>query len=118
MIYKQRAYVLINDSSRDDFKKAVGVDHHNCRLGKWYEGPAQEVFGDAPSYRQLLKPHSQVHEAAHRMLNLLDQPWETDEKIQDQIYDALQTAEAGSQEVMQVIDRVVAEKHPKMVKAN
>lgn len=112
MIYKQRAYALVNDSSRDDFKKAVGVDHHNCRLGKWYEGPAQVVFGAMPSYRQLLQPHGKVHEAAHRMLVLLEQGWETDEKIQDQIFAALQEVETGSQGVMQVIDRMVAEKHP------
>ncbi|GAB1235298.1 hypothetical protein UT5_16930 [Ferrigenium sp. UT5] len=117
MIYKQRAYVLVNDSSRDDFKKAVGVDHHNCRLGKWYEGQGKEVFGDAPSYRQLLQPHSQVHESVHRMLVLLEQGWEADEKIQDQIFEALQEAEAGSQSVMQVIDRVVAEKHPEVSRA-
>ena len=65
-----------------------------------------------PSYRQLLQPHSQVHEAVHRMLVLLEQGWETNEKIQDQIFAALQEAEAGSQGVMQVIDRMAAEKHP------
>jgi len=112
MIYKQRAYVLVNDNSQDEFKKAISVDHHNCRLGKWYEGPAKEVFGDTPSYRQLLQPHSKVHDAAHRMLALVGQGWETDEQIQDQIFEALQEAEAGSLSVMQVIDRVVAEKHP------
>ena len=118
MIYKQRAYVLVNDSTKDEFKKAVGVDHHNCRLGKWYEGPAKEVFGAMPSYRQLLQPHSQVHEAVHRMLVLLEQGWETNEKIQDQIFAALQEAEASSQGVMQVIDRVMAEKHPEFSTTN
>ncbi len=53
VVYKQRGYVLINDLNNDEYKKAVGVDHHSCRLGKWYEGEGKAVFGDAPSFRQL-----------------------------------------------------------------
>lgn len=115
VIYKQRAYVLVNNANNHEFKIAVGVDHHNCRLGKWYEGPAKEVFGDTPSFRKLLEPHSKVHGSVHSMLQLMEQKWEFNEALQNQILDTLQIAENASLEVMRVIDQVVAEKHPKMV---
>ncbi|PHM17450.1 MAG: chemotaxis protein [Sulfuricurvum sp. PD_MW2] len=39
------------------------VDHHNCRLGKWYEGnEGQSHFGQYSSYKGLLKPHKDVHD--------------------------------------------------------
>ncbi|GAB4127033.1 MAG: hypothetical protein Fur0040_09860 [Sideroxydans sp.] len=112
IIYKQRAYVLVNDPSNDEFKKMVGVDHHNCRLGKWYEGPGTEVFGEMPSYRRLAAPHGKVHGSVHRMLHLMEERWEHNERVQDQILEALQATEAASQEVMDVLDRIVMEKHP------
>ncbi len=118
VIYKQRAYVLVSDPSQDEFRKAVGVDHHNCRLGKWYEGPAKEVFGDSPSYRKLVTPHSKVHSCVHEMVELLNQKWERDETIQDRIFDALKCAEDASLEVMQILDQVVIDKHPEMVGAD
>ncbi|HEX5329768.1 CZB domain-containing protein [Sulfuricurvum sp.] len=38
------------------------VDHHNCRLGQWYEGDAGKIhFGRFDSYQKMLKPHQEVH---------------------------------------------------------
>jgi len=117
VIYKQRAYVLVSEPEHDEFRKAVEVDHHSCRLGKWYEGPAKEVFGDTPSFRGLTEPHRKVHTCVHEMVHMLEQKWERDEPLQDRIFLALECAENASLEVMNVIDRIVAEKHPHMVKA-
>ncbi|MFA7398935.1 MAG: methyl-accepting chemotaxis protein [Sideroxydans sp.] len=116
VIYKQRAYVLINDPNNDEFKKLVGVDHQGCRLGKWYEGPGKEVFGDAPSFRKLLEPHSKVHSSVHQMLTLMSDKWEQDEGIQNKILESLQKAESASLEVMGILDQIVSEKHPDMHK--
>lgn len=116
VIYKQRAYVLINDPGNDEFKKMVGVDHQNCRLGKWYEGPGKEVFGDAPSFRKLLEPHSKVHSSVHQMLHLMDNKWEHDAALQDKIIETMHKAEDASLEVMSVLDQIVTEKHPEMKK--
>lgn len=112
VIYKQRAYVLINDSGKEEFRRAIGVDHHSCRLGKWYEGEGKQVFGDTPSFRKLEIPHSKVHSSVHNMLTLLDQKWDTNEALQDRIYESLESAEVASLEVMSVIDRIVSEKNP------
>lgn len=112
VIYKQRAYVLVNDPDHTDCKQAAGVDHHNCRLGKWYQGAGKEVFGELPAFRKLEQPHSQVHGAVHRMLSLMELNWAHDAKLQNDILQQLESAEAASLEVMQVIEQLVLEKHP------
>lgn len=114
IIYKQRAYVLINDPNNDGFKKMVGVDHQNCRLGKWYEDVGKAVFGDTPSFRKLLDPHSEVHSTIHQMVNLIKDKWEYDEKLQDKILDNLQKSESASLKVSSVLDQMMVEKHPGM----
>jgi methyl-accepting chemotaxis protein len=116
VIYKQRAYVLVNDWNNTEFKNAVGVDHHNCRLGKWYEGVGRDVFGDTPSFRQLETPHSKVHSSVHRMLSMMEMDWAHNDELQDKILGQLNMAEEASLDVMRVIDQMVAEKHPQMSK--
>jgi hypothetical protein len=76
------------------------------------------VFGDSPSYRKLVDPHSKVHSYVHDMVRLLDSNWERDSTVQDKIFDALSAAEQASLGVMQVIDQVVADKHPEVAKQN
>jgi methyl-accepting chemotaxis protein len=112
VIYKQRAYVLINDPHNDEFKKMVGVDHQECRLGKWYEGPGKEVFGDTPSFRKLLDPHSKVHSSVHQMLRLMEDKWEQDPMLQDKIIETMRRAEDASMDVMKTLDQIVMDKHP------
>ncbi len=112
VIYKQKTYMLLNQQSADPaYAQAVGVDHHGCRLGRWYDGPGKEDFGRVPSYAALERPHREVHAGAHRVLALSREKWESDPEVQGRIIAALEQMEAGSQEVMQVLDRMVAEKH-------
>jgi hypothetical protein len=94
----------------------VRVGHNDCRLGKWYEGPGKEVFGDTPSFRKLAEPHSKVHAHAHEMLRLIDSDWTRNLDTQDKIFEALSGTEQASLEVMRVIDQLVAEKHSGMTK--
>jgi hypothetical protein len=117
IIYKQRSYVLINHGEDEEIQKAVGVDHHNCRLGKWYAGEGKKVFGQMPSFKYLELPHSKVHNSVHEVRNLLTQNWERDSSKQDKLLRAMEAAEEGSIGVMQMLDKMVEEKHPHMVKA-
>jgi methyl-accepting chemotaxis protein len=114
VIYKQRAYALINSPGDAELIKAVSVDHHSCRLGKWYEVDGKKVFGGLPSYRTLADPHGRVHDNAHKAIALLDAGWESDVKVQTQIIAAMQDAENASGDVMKVLDKIVIEKHPEM----
>ena len=118
IIYKQRAYVLVSDPDNQEMRNAVAVDHHNCRLGKWYDSTGKQRFGDLASYRSLLEPHQKVHSCVHEMVTMVGQPWIKDEALQDKIITAMDCAEKGSMGVMQAIDQVVADKHPEMVKTS
>ncbi|OGS80990.1 MAG: hypothetical protein A2Z94_04400 [Gallionellales bacterium GWA2_55_18] len=118
IIYKQRAYALINDPGNDEFKRAVDVDHNGCRLGHWYAGEGKEVFGNSPSFRSLSAPHSKVHECMQLMVSQLDQGWERNPKIQDSICAALDCAEKASLDVMHMMDKIVADKHPNIAAVN
>jgi methyl-accepting chemotaxis protein len=111
VIYKQRAYMALSSGGDATFMQPISVDHHNCRLGKWYENIGRERFSNSPSYRLLEKPHAQVHDNVHRMVKFLSQGWENDLEIQQNIYQALQATETASFEVMQLIDKMVREKH-------
>ena len=114
VIYKQRAYAMISDKDNVEFKKAVSVDHHDCRLGKWYENEGKELFGGLGSYRALLEPHARVHASVSEVSKYMDQGWEQNTEIQGKISKAFESAEAASMEVMQIVERMVAEKHPHM----
>lgn len=43
-------------------------DHHNCRLGKWYDGQGQATFGGLAAFRALEAPHAQIHATARQLL--------------------------------------------------
>jgi methyl-accepting chemotaxis protein len=118
VIYKQRAYALINSPEDVELRKAVGVDHHHCRMGKWYEGEGKETFGDLTSYRSMLDPHSKVHGGVYNAMTLLDSGWESDEKVQARIVTEMKAVELASADVMQVLNHMVAEKHPDQSKAH
>jgi hypothetical protein len=64
VVYKNNVYALIF-GEESEFK---AVDHHSCRLGKWYTvGIGKELFSTMPSYPALDKPHGIVHDEANRL---------------------------------------------------
>jgi uncharacterized protein Yka (UPF0111/DUF47 family) len=49
------------------------VDHHNCRLGKWYDtGDGALAFKNTPSYPKIVQPHETVHASTKALLEMLD----------------------------------------------
>jgi methyl-accepting chemotaxis protein len=113
VVYKQRAYMAINTNGDKTYVEPIAVDHHNCRLGKWYDGLGLEHFGNTPSYARLVQPHKQVHASVHHMVELLHHDWAHDLDAQSKIYNAMEATEKASQQVMDLLDRLVAEKHGK-----
>jgi methyl-accepting chemotaxis protein len=82
------------------------VDHHNCRLGKWYEqGAGKENFSRFPSYRHIEPPHSDVHNNTKQIFELLKE-----NPDYDQIKKYVDMMEKGSQGVFEHLDKVLAEK--------
>jgi hypothetical protein len=56
-------------------------------------------------------PHAGVHQNIHEAVGLLGKHWENDPEIQERIYHHFEASERASEEVVQVIDRMVEERH-------
>ena len=67
VLYKSNAYstILAEDDTR------AFADHKNCRMGKWYLGAGQEVFGQTKSFKDLDAPHALVHESVFKNLEFV-----------------------------------------------
>ena len=62
IIYKQHAYRALNNSNHHASVEAIATDHHQCRMGKWYDSSkTKETFAGNHSYAQLDAPHAIVH---------------------------------------------------------
>ncbi|MGP1579504.1 MAG: methyl-accepting chemotaxis protein [Wolinella sp.] len=66
LVFKANAYSSIFTFNPE----ATFSDHHQCRLGKWYEdGEGKQFFSHTPSYKLLEAPHKAVHDS---VLNSVD----------------------------------------------
>jgi len=83
------------------------VNHHSCRLGKWYyEGDGAEFFKKAASYTSLESPHAIVHNATHKIFDLL----KTEEIGSEQFVHVFEEMEHASDGVFTILDRILQEK--------
>lgn len=111
-LFKQNGYSAMTRGAHSSEAQAAQVDHHNCRLGRWYEGEeATKSFGQTPSFRLLPEPHSRVHGNVHKALQFLNRDWESDSSVQEDVLAAFKSSETASDEVLQILDRMVEEKY-------
>ncbi len=105
VIYKNNVYAFLF-GQESDFK---AVDHHNCRLGKWYDGGVgKEQFGTLKSYSRLEGPHAQVHTQANALISDCGDGKKLCSRTQ--IEQRIKTIEEASTEVFAALDLLVAEK--------
>ena len=82
------------------------VDHHNCRLGKWYyEERGKKVFSKTPSYKLLEEPHAIVHNNTQKIFDIMNT-----ENI-DALVDTFDEMEEGSNEVFEILDQMLHDKN-------
>ena len=80
------------------------VNHHHCRLGKWYfEGEGRQFFSHLKSYQALDAPHEAVHNNGIQALGLHD----TGDK--QATLEALQRMENASNEVQDLLNQMIRE---------
>lgn len=85
------------------------VNHHNCRLGKWYyEGKGYQQFSDLPSYPLVEAVHAVVHNGTKKILDAI----ESGDVNSDEIVEAAKEMEHGSDGVFELLDKLLAEKTP------
>jgi methyl-accepting chemotaxis protein len=104
IILKLNAYNAIF-SNQADF---VQGNHHQCRLGQWYEqGEGKQRFGNTPSFALLAKPHQNVHMYVQKSLEYL----KSNQCIEqaDAILNNFNLVEENSKEMFAVLDRIGAE---------
>lgn len=83
------------------------VDHHNCRLGKWYEaGDGKKSFSHLGSFKSLENPHSVVHNGTKNVFELINSNSDDYERLEQ----AIREIERGSDGVFDVLDRILSEK--------
>ncbi|HEX8948984.1 MAG TPA: methyl-accepting chemotaxis protein [Dissulfurispiraceae bacterium] len=112
IIFKNNVYAFLFGET-DSFK---AVDHHNCRLGKWYyEGIGKHRFGTMPSYPKLEKPHSLVHEEANSLVAKCGHGLKGGCTIQE-IEERIRRMEDGSVGVGEALDKIVEEKAEQLMK--
>ncbi len=83
------------------------VDHHNCRLGKWYyEGDGKANFAKTASYSKLETPHAIVHNGTHKVFELM-----VEENVDIQaLSKAFEEIETGSDAVFKTLDNILHDK--------
>jgi hypothetical protein len=81
------------------------VDSNNCRLGKWHrEGEGRQRFGHTSAYRQIERPHAEVHNATHEVFSQLEGNMDL-----PKLYAAIQRMEGASDEVFRMLDSMMSE---------
>jgi len=84
------------------------VDHHNCRLGKWYyEGDGKENFSNCSSYSKLETPHATVHNGTHKVFDLMV----AENVDMAALEEAFSEMEKGSDAVFATLDAILNDKH-------
>lgn len=98
LLWKVNTYLSINHGKPVfDF-----VNHHDCRLGKWYyQGEGQEFFSDSRHYRDLERPHEIVHETTHKIFELLQ-----GERDYNALMRSLKVMEEHSMQVFRKLDEI------------
>ena len=111
VIYKNNLYQLLFGES-NNFNP---VDHHSCRLGKWYEnGLGKTEFGAMKSYSALDGPHAIVHEEANSLASeCAGGSVVCSKKV---IEDKIEKIEIASEKVFDILDSMLAEKNDQVMK--
>ena len=83
------------------------VDHHNCRLGKWYyEGDGNDNFSHTSHYKSLEAPHATVHNGTHKVFDLM-----VAENVDtDALVAAFKEMEDGSVKIFTTLDKILHDK--------
>jgi len=68
IVFKTNAYTSINLGR----KVAEFGKHHDCRLGKWYDGEGKNKFGMTNAYKEIEKPHLIMHNNVIDAMKCLD----------------------------------------------
>jgi len=111
-LYMQKAYMAVEKQGKGDEAEQVKVNHHNCRLGKWYyEGEGKSDYAHLTAYKQLETWHAQVHSSVHKAIEYSELDWLHNDKLLNNTIEKMSSAEEGSKNVVELISKMIVEKH-------
>ncbi len=64
----QRLEAVVHGS--ETLKPEEVTNHHECELGKWYDGPGTRLLGGRPEFRELGQIHKEVHDTARETVRM------------------------------------------------
>jgi len=103
VIWKVNTYLSVNKGE----PVFQFVDHHNCRLGKWYyEGEGKQFFASSSYYTALERPHAAVHEGTQGIFRLLEQG----QRNYPGLLGAFKAMEESSHQVFNNLDHIQQER--------
>ena len=109
IVFKSNAFSSIFEGKM----KGSFSDHHNCRLGKWYESDkGKERFGKFPSYPLIDKPHSVVHAKVHDNLQFIEG---SDRVVENEVVllRNFTEMEEASEELFKLMDTLIEDSYKK-----
>ncbi len=112
MIYVQNGYQALEMGETSDAWKAVMVNHHNCRLGQWYDsGIGFKHFSHLPSYKGIDPLHQSVHSIMHATLEYTQgEDWRKDLRMHQKIQGGFKEIEENSAALIGLVDLMTDEK--------
>ncbi len=106
VIYKTKAYSSVLN---EDVNPDCMVDGNNCRLGKWYDTKAKDIFGDTKGYKCLKEPHEKIHEYVMENMEEVKEKGLSAENANFFLHN-FQSMEENSEQVFNCLDKMVEEK--------
>jgi methyl-accepting chemotaxis protein len=103
VLFKSNAYSTV--LAEDDTK--AFADHKNCRMGKWYLGIGQEVFGHTKAFREMDAPHAVVHESVFKNLEFVKSRSTLKFDNPKTIINNFGTMESASHELFTKLDKMI-----------
>ncbi len=88
-------------SGAKNLQNETTIDHHNCRMGKWYDQQNDPTLTSLSEWKAILAPHKQFHEAGIRATKFY-QAGDMPSAVK-----AVQEAETASEKVMDLLDKLV-----------
>jgi len=109
ILFKSKAYSTVLDENED----AIFADHHNCRMGKWYEGTGKNRFGNTKSFKDMLTPHQTVHDMTFANMEFVKEHTTLKDKHPDVIVENFTNMEHASAKLFEYLDKMVEEYNEK-----
>ena len=101
-IYKSNAYSSVfRREQRNEFPSA-----ETCSLGQWYHGSANEKFGKTQSYKNINKPHNEIHKLVDKNISFIS-PKDKALENKNEILDNFRNIEIASQEMYKLMEDMI-----------